>query len=81
MIRFIIDVFKIAFDPKHYGKVMNELDQEYENQKKIEEELKQLRRDIRNENLGIKSFCRPSAWLEDLARKDKNDTKSTKNDK
>lgn len=71
MIKFIVDVFKLAFDPKYYGQVMNELDQEYKKQQNIAEELKQFKKDLRDHKLGIKSFSRPSSWLEDLTTKDK----------
>lgn len=35
--------------------------------------LEQFKRDLRDEELGIKSFCRPSAWLEDLFNKDEDE--------
>lgn len=73
---FVIDVMKLIIDPSYYAKTMNELEKRKEAAKIAEEivkrSLEDLRRSRSDDLLGIKQFgVRPSAWLEDLARKGK----------
>ena len=66
----LIEIFKLTFDPKYYAKTIFELDKEIEKQKEIKKELDNFKKSIRDQELGIKSFSRPSEWLEDLSKKE-----------
>lgn len=67
----IIELFKLTFDPKYYAKTINELDNRIEQQKQLAKEIEYFKKSMEDEKLGIKSFCRPSEWLEELSKNTK----------
>lgn len=38
--------------------------------KDVEKDIKDFKQAMKDEKLGIKSFCRPSEWLEELSKKE-----------